>query len=560
MRARQSHDGLSVNAIAGSYVVLLGIDVTGPRRQGLRGFAIKRTDHTEGEAYWLKGTKVFESVEPHPAAGAQFTSLKHPFQTFQWADYGAKPGYHYTYTVVAMYGDPGRLEQRISVDVSVTTESITDDHTILFNRGSPATQEYARRFQNEPPSVKGQAAYDWLSRGLLEGIIAFIRRAEGGGWGLKGAFYEFQWPAVLDELREAKRRGVDVHIVFDNIDPVTGPANQAAIAKARIKNLTTPRTHGKIMHNKFLVLTHGSQPSAVLLGSTNLTENGIFGQANCVHITESAPIAAKYLGYYEKLATDPETGHGSDYKTWTIAATPAPATHFDDGLAAVFSPRADSDALHWYGELADGASGALFMTFAFGMNKIFQEVYAKNDDVLKFGLMDKEWTGRNREAQIAAIRALQARRNVVIAVGNRIPLSAFDQWLAELDRVTPHEHVQWVHLKFMLVDPLSDHPVVVTGSANFSEASTRDNDENMLVVKDSTRVADIYLGEYMRLYSHYAFREAVKIFLESNPHARPEDMKQGFLIEDGDWTRPYFDPRDTSGRMPRRLYFAGTGT
>ena len=78
----------------------------------------------------------------------------------------------------------------------------------------------------------------------------------------------------------------------------------------------------------------------------------------------------------------------------------------------------------------------------------------------------------------------------------------------------------------MLVDPLSDKPVVVTGSANFSEASTRTNDENMLVIKNNTRVADIYLGEYMRLYSHYAFREAVKIFLDKNPHAKPEDMKQ----------------------------------
>jgi phosphatidylserine/phosphatidylglycerophosphate/cardiolipin synthase-like enzyme len=109
----------------------------------------------------------------------------------------------------------------------------------------------------------------------------------------------------------------------------------------------------------------------------------------------------------------------------------------------------------------------------------------------------------------------------------------------------------------MLVDPLSDHPIVVTGSANFSDASTRTNDENMLVIKDNTRAADIYLGEYMRLYSHYAFREAVRIFLDRNPNATADDMKQGFLIENGDWTTPYFDPTDRSARMARRLYFAG---
>jgi hypothetical protein len=41
-------------------------------------------------------------------------------------------------------------------------------------------------------------------------------------------------------------------------------------------------------------------------------------------------------------------------------------------------------------------------------------------------------------------------------------------------------------------------------------------------------VEDIYLGEYMRPYSHYAFREAVRNFLDTNPNAKAEDMKQGF--------------------------------
>jgi hypothetical protein len=71
------------------------------------------------------------------------------------------PGYSYTYKVVAMYGDPGILEQRTSVDVSVVTERIEGEmHTIHFNRGSPATQEYARRFQNQWPSNANSHALD----------------------------------------------------------------------------------------------------------------------------------------------------------------------------------------------------------------------------------------------------------------------------------------------------------------------------------------------------------------------------------------------------------------
>lgn len=48
--------------------------------------------------------------------------------------------------------------------------------------------------------------------------------------------------------------------------------------------------------------------------------------------------------------------------------------------------------------------------------------------------------------------------------------------------------------------PLSDDPIVFTGAANFSEPSTTANAENMLVIRGDTRVADIYLGEFTRLF------------------------------------------------------------
>ena len=567
MRNRVSKGGVTVNAIAGSFVVLLGLDVSESKRKGLQGFAIKRTDHKEGESYWMSGTKTFEKVEPHPAPGGQYSSHAHPFQSFLWSDYSAKPGYDYTYTVVAMYGDVTNLKDGVSVDVDVTTESTEgQEHTIHFNRGSVATQEYARRFQNLPPTPTrkngpsaGQAAFDWLSRGLIESVTAFVQRAEGAGWGIKGAVYEFQWKELLEELGAAKKRGVQTEIVFDDIDNSTGPhqKNEDAIADARIKSMTKPRTNGTLMHNKFLVLLKDDKPIAVLTGSTNWTLNGLFGHANCTHIVENPDIAGRYLEFFKKLRTDPETTRDSGYKQWTIDQTPAPTEDFVAGVAPVFSPRANRDALEWYGALAAGAKDGLFMTFAFGMNEVFKKVYEAQDSVLRVGLMEKEWNGRNKELQIAAVRKIQALPNVVVAIGNRIPLNGFDQWLAELDKIDPHAHVLWIHLKFMLVDPLSDEPVVVTGSANFSDPSTTANDENMLVIRGNKRVADIYLGEYMRLYSHYAFREAVAIFLEKNPGASPQDMKQGFLLEDEDWTADYFNPDDNTARRSRRLYFAG---
>jgi phosphatidylserine/phosphatidylglycerophosphate/cardiolipin synthase-like enzyme len=106
----------------------------------------------------------------------------------------------------------------------------------------------------------------------------------------------------------------------------------------------------------------------------------------------------------------------------------------------------------------------------------------------------------------------------------------------------------------MLVDPLGESPIVITGSANFSEASTNTNEENMLVIRGDTRVADIYLGEFMRSFAHYAFREA--LFRQQQAGASAESWTPQFLVPDASWLGDYFKPG--SGRALKRRYFAGT--
>ena len=49
------------------------------------GFGIRRTDHTEGETYWLRGLKTFESTDPDLAPGAaRYATNRHPIQGFTW--------------------------------------------------------------------------------------------------------------------------------------------------------------------------------------------------------------------------------------------------------------------------------------------------------------------------------------------------------------------------------------------------------------------------------------------------------------------------------------------
>ncbi len=565
MRLRKTDQGMTVNAIAGSHVVFFGLDLAAAKRPKFRGFGFKRLDHEESETTWLRGMKTFEKTEPHPAKGETFSTLHHPVQSFQWADYSAKPGRDYTYTIVALYGDPAALDPRIEIEIPITTEKeVGPTHSAFFNRGSVASQEYARRFQNEKPSKAGPGAYEWLSRGLLEALIAFLDRA-GAGWEIHGAVYELQWPAALAALKQAHERGATVKVLFDDLEGhdskgrPKGPwkKNREAIAKAKIKSLCKGRKKCKIMHNKFFVLSRNGQPRAVWTGSTNLTENGIFGHSNVGHIAEDPAIAGAYLDYWRRLEQDPKVNNV--YRSANVAATPAPPVPWSAPTTAVFSPRGTNlDALDWYAALAGGAQDGLFMTFAFGLHEKFKNVYRKNDSVLRMALLEKEGNNPNTiEQDKKDIQAIRNRPNVVIAIGNRIVTNSFDRWLAEMSKVNPNVHVYWVHTKYMLIDPLSAAPTVVGGSANFSKASTDTNDENILVIRGDKRIADIYFGEYLRLYTHYAFREAVKWYMEKKKKGTPESWKPQFLIDNDNWMAPYFDPNDKSARYARRAYFAG---
>jgi phosphatidylserine/phosphatidylglycerophosphate/cardiolipin synthase-like enzyme len=565
MRKRKQSDGITVNAIAGTYVVFLGLDLEKKFHKGFKGFAIKRLDHSDGEVTWARGLKTFEETEPNPTIGETFSTFKHPWQGFQWADYSAKPGFKYTYTVVCMYGEPNALEARRELSITITTETENQGiHTVYFNRGSVATQEYARTFLNQPPDIAGPGAYEWLSRGLVEALIAFIGRAKKGD-SLHAAVYEFQWGIVLKAFKSAKNRGVNVNIIYDDVEsfdkdgkPI-GPwkRNREEITNAKLDNCCKGRANAKLMHNKFIVLSKGKTPNAVWTGSTNLTQNGIYGHSNLGHIVEDKAIAKGFLEYWKRLEQDLDVG--SDYRNLNIAAFEIPAA-LDKGTSAVYSPRGTNlDILDWYALIAGAANDALLMTFAFGMHEKFKEVFRKKDQVLRMSLMEKAYAAPNvKERDEKDIQEIRNLPNVVVALGNRIVTNAFDRWLREMYSVDgAGKHVYWIHTKYMIVDPLSADPIVVSGSANFSKASSDSNDENMLVIKGDKRIADIYFGEYMRLYSHYAFRESVKRAHDKKKAGKPVKWKPQFLIAGDGWTKDYFNKKDTSARLVRRQYFAG---
>lgn len=93
-----------------------------------------------------------------------------------------------------------------------------------------------------------------------------------------------------------------------------------------------------------------------------------------------------------------------------------------------------------------------------------------------------------------------------------------------------------------IIDATTDHPTVITGSANFSEASTDKNDENMIIIHDDTEVADVYFTEYMRLFNHYHSRDNISAPKESPSQKKKKPFGWGQIVDDESWLEPYFNP------------------
>ena len=567
MRVRRTSQGFAVRAVAGAHVVLLGMDLDPALCPGLMGFAIHRTDHTENEAYWLEGMKTFEATDPHLAPGRRYATNEHPIQGFTWSDFSAKPGHRYTYRVQALKGPPEALKKFRQVEVRVETETeVGGSHDVFFNRGAAASQEYVRRFKQQPTldqAPPDDPRWAWLSRGAGEAILAFIARAQGPGDALRVSAYEFRWPALAVALKAAVERGVDVKLVYDgNANPPDAHGhvfprddNRAIAAQAGLAGVVSERItradvkSPPISHHKFIVLLKTGKPRAVLTGSTNFSLGGVYGQSNVVHVVDGVRVARAYLRCWELIAANPPF---KDLRPQLAAQNLPPVGEPPGGTNWIFSPQPDEATLRWYAERAQAAPGALMMTFAFGMNALFRTAYRNGSAALRYALLDKLLAPGVRADQRAAAEAemLALRKQVEnrFAVGNRLTTNALDRWVKETLSGL-NTHVQYIHTKFMLIDPLGDDPIVISGSANFSGASTTDNDENMLVVRGDTRVADVYVGEYMRLWNHYAFREWA-----TSPRARGGEGFKHLDVSDR-WWRGYFG---NSARSRQRIYFAGS--
>jgi phosphatidylserine/phosphatidylglycerophosphate/cardiolipin synthase-like enzyme len=601
MRFTKTAGDFSAKVITGTHTILMALDCKDERREGLLGFAFKREIVGSGQpAKWLRSLKVFPSIVPDPKNTLDPTDPKKhkafytnefPVQSFLWGDYAASPGTKYRLNIMPMYGKPGALttDKKDEIDIDIETETEWkpgETHGVWFNRGAIAGQKFAEEFGNKPPqniNDPKDPTVAWLSRGLLEACLDYINSTPAGD-ALRVAAYEFTYPPILKALKERLDHGVDVQIVYHDTTEEEKPkkgvttkkksattkkksqTNEEAMKAAGLpindQKVTYRRSKTKIPHNKFIVrLKGGTEPVEVWTGSTNFTSSGFLGQTNVGHRVADPETARQYLDYWMAVKPDPEL---NELREKTAALTPNPLDVIaEKSTVRFFSPRAKAEMLGWYGRRMLNAANSLWFTAAFGVSPVLIDPIAKRRDQMRFVLMEKP-------APTAARKKLtQDIGRVILSYGvplgqlytmkngkptARKPIREFelDKWFFEEEHYRPKNDgfVFFVHTKFLLIDPLSDDPLVCSGSANFSSNSLLQNDENMLLVRGNTRVADIYMTEFDRVFRHFYFRD-----IANELAGKGDGAKSIFLDETDQWTNDYFEPgRQKTNR--RLMFFA----
>ena len=534
-----------VKAYAGTNGVLLAMDLAESRRKGLLGFAIEKQ---QGAKPWLF---LFNSLT-FPGKAHTFPQFhatpsdKAPLQKFRWADYAVNPGMTLHYRVHLAYGTADAVQLGESLELTLTSDDgHPSNQSVIFNRAVAASQAFQRKFpdldaqisanKNMPIEAWPDAPRQWLENGLLTRLLGFIERAVDGQWALDIAIYEYQLQAIVDAVNAAFMRGVKVRVLYharpDDEDTTINEASLAALPPASKRGRVTHN----IFHNKFMVLsrvdasgTH--QPEAVLCGSTNFTANGVYRQANVVHVLDDASIAASYLQTFEQIWAQPDDiGVTRDWITEHNPMNP------QQPLFAGFSPRTGGADLQAFVQIISAAKKDVLFVTAFSLpDAILNALLGQpHDDVLRYGL-------QNTASRITGFHADRSAEFAATALLN----TGLEGWLRE--NMKGQKGNLLVHTKAVVTDFTTDTPTIISGSHNLSASASNGNDENYLIIRGDTDLADRYGLELLRFYEHYRFRYFAKKLA----------LKQvSPLAVDDRWTNDYYIEGDL--RQLSRLRFAG---
>jgi phosphatidylserine/phosphatidylglycerophosphate/cardiolipin synthase-like enzyme len=132
----------------------------------------------------------------------------------------------------------------------------------------------------------------------------------------------------------------------------------------------------------------------------------------------------------------------------------------------------------------DDAEGALLRAVAAAKKTIYVQAFLLTSRTLGRALIAAHQRG-------VAVLVLTDREMLAKGDNSQIPRlveAGIPVWL--------EVRYQSAHNKIMLIDPEEPHPIVVTGSYNFTFSAQARNAENLLLLRDNPQLAQIYLANW----------------------------------------------------------------
>jgi hypothetical protein len=465
-----------------------------------------------------------------------------PFQCYDWTDHGANNGQTVRYRVSAVRlpnGGTAGTTPLVAVADTGWSEPIEvsaaggDGVSAYFNRGAVMSQYVARIARingwNARDIKKHIKEIEEPLRRFLSGELrlALLRLLDGAiddpGLDFYAALYELTDDELVGRLKLLAGRG---HVVLSNGSDEHGDGNADARQQLEDAGLDVQDrllgTKG-LGHNKFAVVVRRQNrvPLRAWTGSTNWAATGLCTQLNNAIEFDNREIAALFLDQWDRL-----DDAGSSFPAALVQANAQSPRQV--GNVDVWFTRVRNKSTHNVGlgadlqalvDLVNGANEAiLYVMFQPGPEPLTSILQRAQQRYVR-GVVSTVTSSNEEAFSLAGISDKVYHTALVQPEGIG---RDFAWWIKEVTRaqfLTPLQNPgighAITHAKMIVIDPLSDHCAVITGSHNFSGSASEKNDDNFVVVRGDRALAEAYAVACLSTYRHYRWRAYVKDMVEA---------------------------------------------
>jgi phosphatidylserine/phosphatidylglycerophosphate/cardiolipin synthase-like enzyme len=550
------------------------------------GFQLERRNETTHQV-----TVIANRIPPKPGQGpvqpTGISSVLSPIRRCIWTDHSVVDSDNVSYRVTAMKNAgagtfaPDAASASDWTAPTVATGEAGGGLSCYFNRGTLMSQIVSRFVNGNVSDASlrqflvniekpGFNARRYLSGDILPNILKFLRDADRRGNAVHLAIYEINDHELVDALKPFGARG---HVLLGN-GGATKPwvAQELTGAGLDVHHRDLSHGHGSSpsVHNKFLVESDvaGQTATRVLTGSTNWTTTGLCTQLNNVLIVENAVIANRFLDQWGKLVADKD-----DMPDDLVAKNSVPK--INGNITLYFAATIKEAEFKPVLDLIAGAKhGVVFLMFMPGNSPLLKSLLdrVQKNDVYVRGVVSRVTPPKNpADGDVTKVGG------EVIKSGS--PAQSFHDDVTLPSGISAKDHPSWeetefnvaemlqnhlmaiVHSKVIVVDPFSDGCAVVTGSHNFSDSASKKNDENLVIVRGNTKLAQAYALHINGVYDHYSWRAFLGSGGDPNQIYKPLDgWKPGGsrYQEVAFWMNGPIPPQKAVARKPARGPAEGT--